>query len=120
MKKLALCVVAVIVASFGCSGRSPIAPQNTQASAPLPPPPAPAAESATIQGRIYARVSWGDPLLADARIEVKEVDGSETTVLSDADGFYEMAVRPGLISITASKEGYEAKTWEFTLSKDTV
>lgn len=108
-----LCVLAVILAGPACGGRSPVAPDTQQR-------PEPAVEFATISGRVYAQVDWGDPLLAESVIAVKQADGSEKTTLTDAEGFYEVATRAGAISITASKEGYEAKTWELTLLKDTV
>lgn len=113
MKRLGFCVLAVMLSGTACGGGSPVAPDTQQ-------PPEPAVEFATISGRVYARVDWGDPLLAESLVEVKQADGSAKTTLTDAEGFYEVSARAGTISITASKEGYEAKTWELTLLKDTV
>lgn len=114
MNRLACCVAAIVLTNSGCGDRVPLVPTSPQ------PSPEVAAEFATLNGRVYARVDWGDPLLADVIVGIKGADGSDTSTVSDADGFYEVVVRPGAISITASKEGYETKTWELTLLKDTV
>jgi hypothetical protein len=79
-----------------------------------------AAPSAKVSGWVYEEAVWGDPPLAETLITVTHSDGSERTTVSDAGGFYELSVRAGAISITAFKEGYEAKKWEFSLLKDTV
>jgi hypothetical protein len=78
------------------------------------------APSAKVSGWVYQEALWGDPPLAETLITVAYADGSERTTVSDADGFYELSVRAGAIWITAFKEGYEAKTWQFRLSNDTV
>lgn len=65
-------------------------------------------------------MTWGDPPIPDAVISVTDADGSIKTVSSDENGFYQILVRPGDVSITASKEGYEARTWQLTLLKDLV
>jgi carboxypeptidase family protein len=111
MKRLAFCVAMIVATGAGCSGRSPVAPDTTEQRP---------AEFLTISGWVYEHVEWADPPIAQAIIEVKEADGSLKTTVTDADGFYRVSVRPGSISINASKEGYEAKTWEFPLLKDTV
>ena len=113
MPRLLCCAVIGLMVS-GCADHVPLAPTSPQ------PSPGVTAESATLTGQVYARVDWGDPPLADVLIEVKRVDGSDTTTVSDEDGFYELVVQPGALSITASRDGYEAKTWELTLLKDTV
>jgi len=69
---------------------------------------------------VYANVTWGNPPIPDATIRVTEADGSITFVATDDHGVYKILARPGDISITASKEGYEARTWELTLLKDIV
>ena len=105
-----LAVIALI--SWGC-GSVPDVPTS-----PLQPPDA-AAELATVSGWVYAR-ALTDPPLVNALVKVKEAGGAEHTALTDDQGFYELTARAGPISITASKEGYEAKAWEFSLLKDTV
>jgi hypothetical protein len=111
-------VVAVVAVagmmSSACSERLPLAPGDARQ------PPEAAVEFVTLSGWVYARADAHDPSLGAASIRVTLADGTEKTTLTDEDGFYEVAVRPGRISITASKEGYEAKTWELTLFKDTV
>jgi hypothetical protein len=117
MQRIGIALVVAILAGPACSDRSyvsPIAPRVTQ------PPPAAAAELATVSGQIYLDVDWGEPPIEGATIEVIADNGSTNSALSDEDGFYAIAVRPGNISITASKEGYEAKTWQLTLLNDTV
>jgi hypothetical protein len=103
---LVFCVVAMIAAGSGCSGQSPLSPED---------------DLATVSGHIYLRDPVGaQPLVANALIWVQEADGSQRTALSNADGYYTVSVRPGSVSITASKEGYEAKVWHFMLLNDTV
>jgi hypothetical protein len=113
MKRLVWCAAMVLLPS-GCADRVPVAPTSPGSSSVL------TAESATLTGQVYARVDWGDPPLADVVIEVKTADGSDKSTITDEDGFYELVVRPGAMSITAFRDGYEAKTWELTLSRDTV
>lgn len=114
MHRFLSCVAALVVTSWGCNGSVPIAPTGTLQ------PPEGVAEFATVSGWVYARVETQNAPLADALIEVRESGGSERIALTNADGFYELTVRAGAISITASKEGYEAKTWQFSLLKDTA
>lgn len=116
MERWLWCLVALALASSACADGLPVAPTNTQ----QPRQPETASEFATVSGWVYAQVDWGDPPLVDTRLTVKLADGSEQATLSDAGGFYELSVRAGVISITAAKKGYEAKTWELSLSKDTV
>jgi len=114
MTRTLFCLVALILITSGCSSRSPVAPTSSQQ------PAQPAAQFASISGQVYANVSWGDPPIPEAVISVTEADGSIKTVGSDENGFYQVFVRPGDVSITASKEGYEARTWRLTLLKDLV
>jgi hypothetical protein len=101
------CVVAAMAAGSGCSSSgSPVAPE---------------AQAATISGYIYFQdAAGGEPPIANVLISVKERDGSQSTAVSNAKGFYTVSARSGSISITASKEGYEAKEWQFVLSSDTI
>ena len=101
-----LCGLAIILAAAGCSERSPLAPE--------------ASASATISGWVYASVSWADPPVPDAHIEVHAADGSNTTTVSDLRGFYEVSVRPGTVVITTSKEGYDETTYQVMLLTDTT
>ena len=65
-------------------------------------------------------MTWGDPPLADALIEVTGVDGLKQAGYSDDDGFYTITTPPGGVAVTASKPGFETKTSEFVLQTDTV
>ena len=112
MNRATYCVAVIVLISWGC-GSVPDSPTS-----PLQPPDA-VTEFATVSGWVYAR-ALTDPPLANALVEVKEAGGAEHTALTDDQGFYELTARAGPISITASKEGYEAKAWEFSLLKDTV
>jgi hypothetical protein len=114
MQRLLCCVVALVLTSLGCADRSPLAPADARQG------PKAAAAAAKVSGWVYQQVVWGDPPLAETLITVTHSDGSERTTVSDGSGFYELSVPAGTISITAFKEGYEAKTWEFSLLKDTV
>lgn len=107
-------LMAFILLCSGCSSPSPIAPGSPPQSSQ------PAAPFASISGQVYAKVTWGDPPIPDAIIAVAETDGTIRTVVTDDNGFYAISVRAGDVSITASKEGYEARTWQLTLLKDVV
>ena len=115
MQRLLCCVVALVLTSSGCADRLPLAPVDIRQL-----PEAATVPSPKVSGWVYLQAGWGDPPLAETLITVTDSDGSERTTVSDAGGFYELSVRAGAISITAFKEGYEAKTWEFSLLKDTV
>ena len=108
-KRIGIALLAVVLAVSGCGSPSPVAPTGTQQVAEA------AAALATIRGQIFADVDWGDPAIADALVEVRKADGATTTVRSDEDGFYQVSVRSGIVSVTASKEGYEPKTWQLLL-----
>ena len=114
MYRSVYCVAALVVTSWGCSASVPIAPTGTLQ------PPEGVAEFATLSGWVYSRAETRNEPLADAVIVVKDAGGSERAAPTDADGFYVLTVRAGPISITASKDGYEAKTWQFSLLKDTA
>jgi hypothetical protein len=73
-----------------------------------------------ISGRVYASAGPLYTAIGHAVVEVNEADGSSATVASDADGLYEISVQRGSITITASREGYEAKQWQFDLLNDMV
>jgi hypothetical protein len=111
MTKSGMCLV-VLLAVWGCGG-------SLTAPDPIQQRPEPAADVATISGRIYASGPVQPPI-GDATVEVNEADGSSATVVTDADGFYRISARRGSVTITASKDGYEAKQWQFDLLNDTV
>jgi hypothetical protein len=104
---------AVILGSSACGG-------SLGSPSPIPQASQPAADIAPISGRIYANDGSLYPPVPDALIEVNDADGTSRTVVSDADGFSRISARRGSITITASKEGYEAKQWQFDLLNDTV
>ena len=109
MKTVALFLVAGSLVAAGCSGRSPVAPDST---------PQPIVR--TISGQVHENVTWGDPPLAGAVIEVTGADGSKKTGISDTGGFYKIAAGPGSVTVTASKPGYETQRSEFVLETNTV
>jgi ABC-type uncharacterized transport system auxiliary subunit len=114
MARKLFCLATLILITSGCSSPSPAAPTTS------PPVSQPAAQFASISGQVYANVSWGDPPIPDANVTVTESDGSIKRVTSDENGFYLIFVRAGDVSITASKDGYEARTWQLTLLRDLV
>jgi hypothetical protein len=65
-------------------------------------------------------MDWGEPSLSGALILVRDADGFERAAVTDGNGFYELSMRPGVVTVSASKEGYEGKTRRFSLSEDTV
>lgn len=112
MTKVVFCLLTAALAASGCGG-SLTAPDALQQ--PVPP-----ADVAAISGRIYASDGPIYPPIADALVEVNEADGTSATTVSDANGFYRISVRRGSVTITASKDGYEAMQWQFDLLNDTV
>jgi FlaG/FlaF family flagellin (archaellin) len=106
-------LLAAILGSFACGG-------SLAAPSPIPQAAQPAADVATISGRIYANDGSLYPPIRDALIEVNEADGTSGTVVTDAEGFYRISARRGSVTITASREGYEAKQWQFDLLNDMV
>jgi len=106
-----LAVVALAVVEAGCGGELPLAPAQESTTS--------AAELVTVSGQVYLDAPWGEPPIADASITVTR-DGVESIVTTAANGFYRVLVRPGAISIAASKEGYQPKAWSLVLSTDTV
>src|SRR6185295_2147083 len=81
---LSLVAVAFALAVASCGGSSPVAPG-------APPPTV----MPTLSGQVQQNVTWGDPPLADALVEVVGADGLKKTGLSDDEGFYQIAVAPG-------------------------
>jgi len=104
-------IVLAVVTSCACSESSPLAP-GAQARG--------AAGPATLSGWVYQTLGTDELPLVRAVIEVTTAEGQRHSAVTDAEGFYLVAVKPGPLSITASKEGYEAKTWELRLSRDMV
>jgi hypothetical protein len=109
VKTIALSLVAVALAVAGC-GPSPVAPGGQQPLTAIP----------TLSGQVQQNVTWGDPPLADALVEVTGADGLKRTGFSDDDGFYKIVAARGTVTVTASKPGFETKTSEFVLVTDTV
>lgn len=111
MNRLTLCAI-LVAAGSGCGRASPLSPD---------------AALITIRGYVYFQApSGGEPMIDDALITVADAEGSKDggvprwLAATNADGFYAVTVRPGRISITASKEGYEARVWHLRSSDDTV
>lgn len=118
MKGLLFCVLAAaILGAPGCEAANPLAPDAPhEQSANLQP------EQAVVSGWVYARVTWADPPIAGATIELQSADGFRATAVSDRDGYYEMSIPhgSGAVSITTSKDGYRSGSCRVTLLKDTV
>ena len=106
----AFLLVVGMLAAAGCGGSSPVSPDGG-----LPP-----ARISVLSGQVHENVTWGDPPLADALVEITGADGVKRTGLSDDNGFYSIATVPGAVTVRASKPGFEPKTSEFMLITDTV
>ena len=85
-------------------------------------PQGPTAVPARISGYVYQRPSadLGEPMLADVLITVEQVDGAQRTTRTNAAGFYTVFVTRGIVSISATKAGYQTNRSQFDLSSDTV
>src|SRR5688572_33311867 len=80
-----------------------------------PLPGAPGTGFLTISGHVYEQETpeSGEPLLAGVLITVQTAKGSALTATSDGVGFYTLSIDGGIISITASKVGYESRVSRF-------
>lgn len=85
-------------------------------------PHAPTAVPARLSGHVYQRptAESGEPMLSDVVITIEQAAGSQFTTRTDAAGFYTVSVPPGIVSISATKAGYETNRSQFELSSDTV
>ena len=85
-------------------------------------PQGPTAVPATITGHVYQRptAELGEPMLPDVLITIEEADGSRCTTRTNAAGFYTVSVTRGIISISATKAGYQTNRSQFELASDTV
>jgi hypothetical protein len=91
----------------GCSDRisPPVAPSSAADNLPV------------ISGYVYQEVSAaGEPPIFGALITLRNVQGAESTALSDRRGFYFIRTTPGEVVITASKEGYGTRESRFEVS----
>jgi hypothetical protein len=85
--------------------------------------PAAPALAFTVSGYVYAQHTpeFGEPLVADAVITARDSEGHERSAVTDSKGFYVVPARSGVVSMNASKTGYETGiAQEFTLSQNTV
>jgi hypothetical protein len=85
-------------------------------------PGAPGTGFLTISGHVYEQETpdSGEPLLAGVLITVQGASGLALTATSDAVGFYTLSIQGGIISITASKAGYESRVSSFDMLESTV
>ena len=113
MTKLVFWALMIAIASCGC-GQSITAPDD------VPPLSTAPAEFATLTGRVYASVGPMYPVIGGAVIEINESDGASRTVVSGGDGTYRISLRRGSVTVTASKDGFEPKQWQFDLITDTA
>jgi len=85
-------------------------------------PQGPTAVPAKITGHVYQwpTAELGEPMLADVLITIEEADGAQSTTRTNAAGFYTVSATRGIISISATKAGYQTNSSQFELSSDTV
>lgn len=113
MTRLAASLVISAAGLWGCGG-------SLTAPDAVPQRPSVSADLATISGQVY---DGSDPVygpIAGALVKVTAGDGSGTVVTADEQGFYRASIVRGSVTITASKDGYEAKQWQFDLLNDVV
>ena len=110
--RLSYCVLILALAGSGCGG-------SLAAPDPIQPRADATADLVTISGWVYVTTP-ADTAISNAVVVVNEADGSSAAVVTNGDGFYRISVHRGSVTITASKEGYEAKQWQFDLLSDTV
>ena len=91
----ALLAIVALAATVACSHSTPLAPSVS---------------TPTLSGRVYGQDTDSESPLADAALTFATVGRSVATT-SGADGFYSANLKPGTVQITASKAGYQTKTW---------
>jgi Carboxypeptidase regulatory-like domain len=111
MNTTMLGVFVLAAAGIGCGSQSPLAPEDVSPTA--------GGARVTVSGQVYVNATGAEPPIANASITVKR-DGSASIATTDANGFYSFSVASGNVSIAASKEGYESKSWQLVLRDDTV
>jgi hypothetical protein len=62
----------------------------------------------------------GEPPLADVVIMLRDAAGTESTAVSDRRGFYTLRAAPGVVVVSAAKEGYDTQESQFDISASTV
>jgi len=85
-------------------------------------PQAPTAARPTVSGYVYQSptAALGEPSLETVLITVEQSDGTQRTALTDQSGFYAVSVLSGLVSISATKTGFETNRSQFDLVDNTV
>ena len=107
-----LIVLSLTLMCAACAARNTMAPDPVPVRSSLMTTTADARNVITFSGSVYADQSSdkGEPPIADALIEVTDATGVRST-RSDGYGSYTLTVPYGDATITASKLGYESKTW---------
>ena len=74
-----------------------------------------------LSGYVYEGLTaFGEPLIADVQITVRDAFGVDITVMSDRGGFYSVCVPMGPIVVTAAKAGYETREARFEVADSIV
>jgi hypothetical protein len=85
-------------------------------------PGSPSRDSLIVSGYVYQamRPGSGEPPLADVLIVLRDAAGTESTAVSDQRGFYMLRAAPGVVVVSAAKEGYDTEKSQFDISASTV
>lgn len=108
------CVILTLLlaATAGCSDRTPLTPDASTTTAG-----ADSDRTAKVYGRVYAQSDDAEHPIEDATVAVVS-DVVSTSTQTGSSGKYFVAVPRGMVSITASKDGFVPRTWTVDLSND--
>src|SRR5262245_10967439 len=112
-----LILVAALCALAACSRTSPVSPTISSSSPVIV--TSNGDSSMFVSGRVYSGSSVSDAPLSDADV-VLTTGSSTTSARTGSSGEYSLAVPAGAATITASKRGYQSKTWAIEVANNLV
>ena len=100
-------VLLVLIFLTGCGRQSPASPTS---------------DALMVSGYVYQQMTpdSGEPPIAGVLITLRDENGTQSTALSDVNGFYRIPARAGEVTVNVSKEGYKTHELRFGVTDDTV
>ena len=113
MRLLCVILTLLLAATAGCSDQTPLTPDASATTTSG----ADSDRTAKVYGRVYAQSDEAEHPIEDATVAVVSAVVS-TSTQTGSSGKYFVAVPRGMVSITASKDGFVPRTWTVDLSND--
>jgi hypothetical protein len=109
-------MLALLTLSACGEQASPVSPTINASSASVS-----ASAPLMISGYVYREVSSaGEPPIEDAVITLRDAQGTESTAMSDRQGYYRINTTQGEVVVTATKEGYSTRESRFDVTDSMV